>query len=236
MIELTINRQNLSRPEPGKVEWSGFVSCAATPEQCAHTKECANHNTAGDFRSESGELPAAFVEEKGDELRVVCPAELSNQRGGCLTLVKGVLYETDGFVPCGTFHTLHPETKEVRGGQHLPLSLKKEGEFVVMATKGHFVKFDRDALTELSQRVKFLLHTYDLDDWQAREKRKIAPQGKFRVIGYDSFSHEDWVDRDLDSLEEAKKWIDGKGRQDMTSFMVFDDKGEEVYSTPLRSF
>lgn len=52
-----------------------------------------------------------------------------------------------------------------------------------------------------------------------------APKGKFRVVGVDTFSHEDWVYGDYDSLQEAKDFAKEKGGN-MNMVYVYDDKGE----------
>jgi hypothetical protein len=56
-----------------------------------------------------------------------------------------------------------------------------------------------------------------------REEFK-APKGKFRVIGVDTFSNEDWVYGDYNSLNEAKKFAQEKGGN-MNMVYVYDDQG-----------
>jgi len=54
-----------------------------------------------------------------------------------------------------------------------------------------------------------------------------APKGKFRTTGYDSFSHEDWIYGDHDTLEEARMFATIKGRM-MNIVYIWDDKGNRV--------
>ncbi len=41
-----------------KIYPQGGIDCLATTEQCSLIRECSNHYTAGDYRSESGFTPA----------------------------------------------------------------------------------------------------------------------------------------------------------------------------------
>ena len=56
------------------------------------------------------------------------------------------------------------------------------------------------------------------------EVKLQAPAGKFRVVGVDTFSNDDWVQGDFDTLEEAQATADKKGGE-MTKMHVYDDKG-----------
>ncbi len=51
-----------------------------------------------------------------------------------------------------------------------------------------------------------------------------APDGKFRVVGVDTFAHEDWVVGDYGSLDEAVKTANAIGGT-MTKMHVYDDRG-----------
>ena len=53
-----------------------------------------------------------------------------------------------------------------------------------------------------------------------------APKNKFRVVGIDTFSGDDWLEKDFDTLEEAKKFIQKKtiGKQ-MLFMNIYDDEG-----------
>jgi len=58
-------------------------------------------------------------------------------------------------------------------------------------------------------------------------KRK-APKGKFRVIGFDSFSREFWHDGDFSKKNRAIECAKKKAGQ-MTLMYVHDDSGEIVF-------
>ena len=57
-----------------------------------------------------------------------------------------------------------------------------------------------------------------------------APEGKFRVVGVDTFDGQDWVQGDFGSLELAKEAADKsvEGEQ-MLKMHVYNDKGEHLY-------
>lgn len=50
-----------------------------------------------------------------------------------------------------------------------------------------------------------------------------APKGKFRVVGVDTFSNEDWLEGDFDTLDEAVDVANKKGGT-MTKMHVYDDQ------------
>lgn len=58
-----------------------------------------------------------------------------------------------------------------------------------------------------------------------------APQGKFRVIGVDTFDGGDWVEGDFDTCELARKHVDERtaGKQ-MLEMHIYDDNGSNVGS------
>lgn len=56
-----------------------------------------------------------------------------------------------------------------------------------------------------------------------------APEGKFRIIGYDSFDNDDWHDGDHDTLEAALKVARDKGGE-MTIMHVYNDQGKHMSS------
>lgn len=58
---------------------------------------------------------------------------------------------------------------------------------------------------------------------------QTAKKSKFRVVGYDSFSNEDWKVGEYWSLDKAKEQAD-KRAGTMTLMYVYDDKGKLVYS------
>lgn len=56
-----------------------------------------------------------------------------------------------------------------------------------------------------------------------------APEGKFRVIGVDTFDGGDWVDGDFDTVEAAKERIEEKTRgQQMLRMHIYNDRGHNV--------
>lgn len=55
-----------------------------------------------------------------------------------------------------------------------------------------------------------------------------APKNKFRVIGVDTFSNEDWEEGVFDKVDEAKQVAKEKGGI-MTKTYVYDDKGNCLY-------
>lgn len=54
-----------------------------------------------------------------------------------------------------------------------------------------------------------------------------APKGKFRVIGVDTFSHEDWVYGDYDTLAEALEVVSDKGGV-MNKTHCYNDQGAHL--------
>jgi hypothetical protein len=56
-----------------------------------------------------------------------------------------------------------------------------------------------------------------------------APQGKFRVVGVDLFSHEDYLVKDCDSRKEAFQIADARNKKrtgEMDDILyVYDDQG-----------
>lgn len=55
-----------------------------------------------------------------------------------------------------------------------------------------------------------------------------APKGKTRVVGVDTFSHEDWLEGDFDTVEEAKKHAASRGGT-MLKMHVYDDTGKHLF-------
>ncbi len=56
---------------------------------------------------------------------------------------------------------------------------------------------------------------------------RVAPMGKFRVIGVDTFDGGDWLDDDFDSLEAAVRHVEAliDGKQ-MLMMYIYDDTGK----------
>ncbi len=55
----------------------------------------------------------------------------------------------------------------------------------------------------------------------------IAPKGKFRVIGVDTFDGTDWIEGDYDTKPEALKIAKEKGGT-MLKTHIYDDEGTHV--------
>jgi hypothetical protein len=55
-----------------------------------------------------------------------------------------------------------------------------------------------------------------------------APDGKFRVVGVDTFSGTDWVQGDFPTKEEAIK-VASKKAATMTKMHIYDDHGRHIY-------
>jgi len=56
-----------------------------------------------------------------------------------------------------------------------------------------------------------------------------APQGKYRIIGVDTFDGTDWLEKDCDTLVEAQEYITTKVKgQQMLKMYIYDDKGKYV--------
>ena len=59
-----------------------------------------------------------------------------------------------------------------------------------------------------------------------------APDGKFRVVGVDTFDGQDWVQGDFGSLDLAEKAADQfVENQQMLKMHVYDDQGKHHYQT-----
>ena len=57
---------------------------------------------------------------------------------------------------------------------------------------------------------------------------RYAPEGKYRIIGVDTFDGEDWLYKDEESLDEAVKFANQHGSQ-MNLVYVYDNQGRCVY-------
>jgi hypothetical protein len=55
----------------------------------------------------------------------------------------------------------------------------------------------------------------------------VAPKGKFRVIGVDTFDGGDWCQGDFDTREAALQCARDKGGE-MTMMHVYDDTGKHI--------
>jgi len=58
-----------------------------------------------------------------------------------------------------------------------------------------------------------------------------APEGKFRIVGVDTFDGGDWVYKDVDTLEEAKEFAAEKVKENPQMFKVhvYNDQGKHVH-------
>jgi len=57
-----------------------------------------------------------------------------------------------------------------------------------------------------------------------------APQGKFRVIGVDTFDHTEWISGDFNTKEEAIKHAEKEVEdEEMLKMHIYDDKGKHLY-------
>jgi len=66
-----------------------------------------------------------------------------------------------------------------------------------------------------------------IDDEFSRQ----APEGKFRVVGVDTFDGTDWVDGDYETLDLAKTRIQEKTKgESMLKYYIYDDTGKFVDS------
>ena len=59
---------------------SGYINCLETG--CMLTRECANHDTAGDFRSEGGGTPIIKIIGK----QILCKQKFSRRHSGAVKL------------------------------------------------------------------------------------------------------------------------------------------------------
>jgi protein-tyrosine phosphatase len=56
-----------------------------------------------------------------------------------------------------------------------------------------------------------------------------APKGKFRIVGVDTFSNDDWHEKDVATLQKAKKFIEEKTKgQQMLKYYIYDENGRFV--------
>lgn len=60
--------------------------------------------------------------------------------------------------------------------------------------------------------------------------RLIAPPGKYRVVGVDTFDHTDWVSGDFRTKEEAIKHAEKQVKdEEMLKMHCYDDKGKHFF-------
>lgn len=69
---------------PTKTLESGLIVCLAASNTCPYTATCANHNSAGDFRTEAGFTPRLALLANATGLRECATADtLTAWGGGC---------------------------------------------------------------------------------------------------------------------------------------------------------
>lgn len=59
---------------------------------------------------------------------------------------------------------------------------------------------------------------------------KIAPQGKFRLVGVDTFDNNDWVEKDFDDKKEACEIASIRGGV-MLKMYIYDDQGRCIFQS-----
>lgn len=70
----------------------------------------------------------------------------------------------------------------------------------------------------------------DIENGYTSDARTVlqANPGKFRVVGVDTFSNEDWIYAEYDTLPEAVECADAHGAQ-MLKTHVYNDKGRHLH-------
>ena len=65
-----------------------------------------------------------------------------------------------------------------------------------------------------------------IDELFSRE----APDGKFRIVGVDTFDGTDWHEKDVSSLQEAIDYVSEKTKgKKMLMYYVYDSNGDFVH-------
>ena len=62
----------------------------------------------------------------------------------------------------------------------------------------------------------------------SKRAKQQAPMGKFRIVGVDTFSNEDWVEGDFVTLEQAKHVANQRGGE-MRKMYIYNDQGNYLY-------
>jgi len=56
-----------------------------------------------------------------------------------------------------------------------------------------------------------------------------APKGKFRIVGVNTFLNNDWHEKDVDTLQNAKKIIEEKTRgEEKLRYYIYDENGKFI--------
>ena len=61
-------------------------------------------------------------------------------------------------------------------------------------------------------------------------EERTAPQGKFRMIGVDTFDNSDWVEKDFSDRKEAIEIASIRGGV-MLKMYVYDDQGKCIFQS-----
>lgn len=62
-----------------------------------------------------------------------------------------------------------------------------------------------------------------------KEFSRKAPQGKFRVIGVDTFDATDWLEGDFDTIDAAKAHVEKETcEKQMLKMHIYNEKGKHV--------
>lgn len=62
----------------------------------------------------------------------------------------------------------------------------------------------------------------------------IAPPGKYRVVGVDTFDHTDWISGDFDTEKQAIDHADEQViDEEMLKMHVYNDKGKHIYDAGI---
>ena len=73
---------------PSRTLDSGLIICLAASSMCPYTSTCANHNSAGDFRTEEGFTPNLSWKPNSNGFRECVTADvMKTWGGGCVPMV-----------------------------------------------------------------------------------------------------------------------------------------------------
>ena len=121
------------------------------------------------------------------------------------------------------------------------MRLKKEMLYKIMDKVYDTIKFKEtiETISNIQQKVitaNFQIidkNTDTIDEYDNEEMIKInnreeqkATKGKFRVIGVDTFDHDDWIKGDYDTFEEARAVADKYDNEEMIKMYIYDDMGK----------
>lgn len=82
---------------------------------------------------------------------------------------------------------------------------------------------------ELGNNIHYILPDLPESEVDHQFSRK-APEGKFRVVGVDTFDDSNWLEGDFDTLDKAKSYaLDKMKGEQMLKMHVYDDTGSHRY-------